>query len=168
MIVSLIAAVAENGVIGGDNDLVWHLPDDMKFFKETTRGHHVIMGRKNFESIPHKFRPLPGRPNIILTRQKNYQHEGVNICHDIREAIQMAEDAGEEEAFIIGGGMIYELALKEDLVDIMYLTEVHKAYEGDTFFPKFDQSLWSSEEIMHHPKDERHEVAFTVRRWSRR
>lgn len=167
MIVSIIAAVAENGVIGKDNDLVWSLPVDMKFFKDTTKGHFVIMGRKNFESIPHKYRPLPGRPNIVLTRQKDYRHPGVNVVHSLKEALQLAKDHGEEEAFVIGGGKVYELALQEEVVDVMYLTEVHAEYQGDTHFPDFDKRLWSSADLLHFPKDEQHEAAFTIRKWTR-
>ena len=167
MIVSLSAAVAENRVIGANNDLIWHLPDDMKFFKETTKGHYVIMGRRNFDSIPHQFRPLPGRPNIVLTRNTDWQQEGVDVCLSIEEALDIARKNGEEEAFIIGGGMVYELALQKDLVDIMYLTEIHRSYEGDTFFPEFDERLWNSEDLAFHPADEKHEAAFTIRKWTK-
>lgn len=167
MKVSIIAAVAENGVIGKDNDLVWSLPRDMQFFKDTTKGHYVIMGRKNFESIPHKFRPLPGRPNIVLTRNEDYSWEGVDVVHSLKEALDIAQKNGEEEAFVIGGGKVYELALKEDVVDVMYLTEVHADFEGDTHFPDFDEHRWSSEDIMHHEKDEKHDAAFTIRKWTK-
>ena len=107
MKVSLIVAVAENGVIGKDNDLIWHLPKDMRFFKETTMGHHVIMGRKNFESIPHKYRPLPDRTNIVITRQSEYKAEGCIVVNSVETALEIAKNNGDIEHFIIGGGQIY-------------------------------------------------------------
>jgi dihydrofolate reductase len=167
MIVSIIAAVAENGVIGKDNDLVWSLPVDMDFFKRSTKGHHVIMGRRNYESIPHKYRPLPGRPNVVLTRNADYEAEGSEVCHSLEDALRLAADRGEQEAFVIGGGKIYELALNLDVVDVMYLTEVHAEYQGDTLFPEFDKHRWSSEDILFHPADEKHEAAFTIRKWTK-
>ena len=129
MKVSLIVAVSENGVIGKDNDLIWHLPKDMKFFKETTMGYHVIMGRKNFESIPHKFRPLPNRTNIVITRQSDYKAEGCIVVNSVEEALKVAKSHGENEAFIIGGGQIYKLALDANLVDKVYLTKIHHSFE---------------------------------------
>ena len=134
MKVSLIVAVSENGVIGKDNDLIWHLPKDMKFFKDTTMGHHVIMGRKNFESIPHKFRPLPNRINIVITRQSDYNAEGSIVVNLLEEALKVAKSNEENEAFIIGGGQIYKLALEANLIDRIYLTKIHHSFDGDTFF----------------------------------
>ena len=139
MKVSLIVAVSENGVIGKDNDLIWHLPKDMRFFKNTTMGHHVIMGRKNFESIPHKFRPLPNRINVVITRQTTYKAGGCMVVNSVDDALQIAKHNGEEEAFIIGGGQIYKLALEANLVDKVYLTKVHHSFEGDTFFPALNK-----------------------------
>ena len=152
---SLIVAVSENNVIGKDNDLIWHLPKDMKFFKETTQGHFVIMGRKNFESIPHKYRPLPNRTNVVVTRQTSYEAEGCVIVNSIEEAIDRAKKAMDTEPFIIGGGEIYRLALENKLVDRIYLTRVHKHFEGDTFFAKLSEEwkLISSEK---HKADEKH------------
>ena len=138
MKVSLIVAVSENGVIGKDNDLIWHLPKDMKFFKETTQGHHVIMGRKNFESIPHKFRPLPNRTNVIITRQSDYKAEGCLVVNSVEESIEIAKQNGDTEPFIIGGGQIYKIALEQNLVDRIYLTRIHHPFEGDTFFPELN------------------------------
>jgi dihydrofolate reductase len=136
MKVSLIVAVSENGVIGKDNDLIWHLPNDMKFFKDTTMGHHVIMGRKNFESIPHKFRPLPNRTNIVITRQSDYKAEDSIVVDSVEEALKVAKSNRENEAFIIGGGQIYKLALEANLIDRIYLTRIHHSFDGDTFFPE--------------------------------
>ena len=130
MKVSLIVAVAENGVIGKDNDLIWHLPKDMRFFKETTMGHHVIMGRKNFESIPHKYRPLPDRTNIVITRQSEYKAEGCVVVNSIEAALEVAKQNGDHEPFIIGGGQIYKITLENNLVDRIYLTKIYHAFDG--------------------------------------
>lgn len=160
MKVSLIVAVSDNNVIGKDNDLIWHLPKDMKFFKETTQGHFVIMGRKNFESIPHKYRPLPNRTNVVITRQASYQAEGCIIVNSIEEALVKARESNDTEAFIIGGGQIYELALKNELVDRIYLTRVHKEYDGDTFFPELSKK-WKLIKSEAHLADEKHECDYT-------
>ena len=167
MRVSLIAAVAANGVIGKDNDLIWTLRDDMAFFKAMTKGHHVIMGRKNWESIPERFRPLPGRPNLVLSRDAGYSAEGAESCASLEVALDRARAAGEEEAFIIGGAQIYQLALELGVVDTMYLTHVDQAYDGDTWFPDFEVDQWKSQAMFSHLADERNEAAFTVHRYDR-
>ncbi|MFZ6051931.1 dihydrofolate reductase [Halocola ammonii] len=165
MTVSIIAAVPKNRVIGKDNQLVWDLPKDMAFFKSTTKGHHVIMGRKNYESIPEKYRPLPGRPNIVVTRQDDYSAPEAQVVNSIKEGLDLAKEAGEEEAFVIGGGQIYDAALKENLIDVMYLTHIHSEFEGDTYFPKFDESDWERTLIMHHEKDEKNPHDFDIYRY---
>ena len=159
MKVSLIVAVAENGVIGKDNDLIWHLPNDMRFFKETTTGHHVIMGRKNFESIPHKYRPLPNRTNIVITRRSDYKAEGCIVVHSVEEALEVAKNNGDNEAFIIGGGQIYRIALEKDLVDKIYITKVHHSFDGDTFFPELSNK-WREESKIINKADEKHAYDF--------
>ena len=136
MIVSLIVAVSKNNVIGNNNDLIWHFPNDTKFFKDTTLGHHVIMGRKNFESIPHKYSPLPNRTNIIVTRQKKYLAKGCITVNSIEEGLNIAKKNNDSEPFIIGGGEIYKIALKKKLIDKIYLTRIHYNYNGDTYFPE--------------------------------
>jgi dihydrofolate reductase len=158
MVISLIAAVSENLVIGKDNDLVWKLPDDMKYFMETTKNHHVIMGRKNYESIPHKFRPLPNRVNIIVTKQKDYKAENSIITDNIEHAIGYAQNANQDEVFIIGGGQIYAQSM--DLADKLYITEVKGTFDGDTFFPEIDKSIWEEESRLRHDIDARHDYAF--------
>ena len=160
MKVSLIVAVSENGVIGKDNDLIWHLPKDMKFFKDTTMGHHVIMGRKNFESIPHKFRPLPNRTNIVITRQSDYKAEDSIVVNSVEESLEIAKKNGENEAFIIGGGQIYKLALEANLIDRIYLTKIHHLFDGDTFFTELS-SDW--EEIKREDcfKDDNHKYDYS-------
>ncbi len=158
MKISMIAAVGKNRVIGKDNDLIWHLPDDMAYFMKTTTGHIVIMGRKNFESIPDKYRPLPNRTNIIITRQDDYVAPGTEIVHSIEEALESARNADQEEVFIIGGGEIYSLGLPYS--DLLYLTEIDESFDGDAFFPEVDFSEWDEISRIHHPKDDRHKYSF--------
>mgnify|MGYP001212874720 FL=1 len=167
MRVSLIAAVADNGVIGSDNDLVWSLPDDMSFFKASTSGRHVIMGRRNYESIPHKFRPLPGRPNIVMSRNSEYDSGGAALVTSLEDALKIAREAGESEAFIIGGGQIYTMALDARVVDTMYITHVHGEPDGDAFFPEFDSTQWTLTVLDNHPSDDRHEYSFTICKYDR-
>jgi dihydrofolate reductase len=168
MRVSLIAAVADNGVIGKDNDLAWSLPDDMAFFKSITKGKHVIMGRRNYESIPEKYRPLPGRPNIVLSRNNNYDAAPATLVTSLDDSLALANKAGETEAFIIGGGQVYTMALDAEVVDTMFITHVHGSPEGDAFFPEFDASQWTLEVIDDHPSDDRHEFSFTICRYDRK
>lgn len=158
MVISMIAAMGTNRVIGKDNDIPWHLPDDFQFFKRTTKGHFVIMGRKNFESLPDRFRPLPDRPNVIITRQQNYQAPGATVVNSLEDALAIAKDQKETEAFIIGGGEIYKMGLP--VADKIYLTKIHASFEGDTFFPEFDESRWKELSKEQHPQDERHKFAF--------
>lgn len=158
MIISMIAAVATNRVIGKDNDLVWRLPDDMKYFMETTKNQFVIMGRKNYESLPHKFRPLPHRVNIIVTRQKDYKAPDCIITNTIEEALDYARDQAQEEVFVIGGGQIYKQSLP--LAHKLYITEVSGDFAGDTYFPDFDHRQWNEISRIHHDKDEKHRHEF--------
>lgn len=167
MKVSIIAAVAANGVIGKDNDLVWDLPVDMQFFKETTKGHVVIMGRRNWDSIPSKWRPLPGRPNVVLTRQQDFSADGCHVVNSIPQALELARQLGEQEAFIIGGGQIYAEALRANLVDTLYLTYLDAAFDGDTHFPPFDPSEWAKTILGNHPRDERHSCGFVFYRFDK-
>jgi dihydrofolate reductase len=158
MIISMIAAIAENNVIGKDNDLVWRLPDDMKYFMETTQDHFVIMGRKNYESIPHKFRPLPNRTNIIVTRQSDYAAGDCKIVDTIDKAINFALENRQKEIFIIGGGQIYAQSL--DIADKLYITEIKERFEGDTYFPPFDKCTWKEVSRNKHTKDDKHLYEF--------
>jgi dihydrofolate reductase len=160
MKISLIAAVGKNNVIGADGDLPWSLPKDMKFFSSTTRGHHVLMGRKNFESIPEKYRPLPGRPNLVVTRNTNYKADGAAVFTTINEAINHARLAGEEELFIVGGGEIYKQTLH--LADALYITEVDAEPEGDAHFPAFERGAYKAEQIAQYDKDEKHNFSFKI------
>ena len=141
MIISIIVAVSDNGVIGKDNQLIWHLPADLKYFKETTKGHPVVMGRKNYESIPEKYRPLPGRTNIIISRNKNYKAPGCILVNSIDAAICEAKKLNDDELFIIRGGEIYKQS--NGLADKIYLTRVHGNFNGDTFFEDPNKDIWT-------------------------
>jgi dihydrofolate reductase len=140
-ILTLIAAVARNGVIGIDNRLPWQLPADLKRFRELTTGHAVIMGRKTWESLPVKFRPLPGRRNIVVTRNGGYGAEGATVSTSLPDAITAANGG---EAFVIGGAELYKAALP--LADRLQLTEIDATYEGDTWFPAIDPVQWREAE----------------------
>lgn len=152
--ITLIAAAAENNALGKNNDLLWHLPDDFKRFKQLTSHHYIIMGRKTFESFP---KPLPNRTHVIVTRQKNYQHEGCIVVSSLKEAIAIAPK--DETVFVIGGGEIYKQSI--EIADCIELTRVHTTLEADTFFPEIDLTEWKLTFEEFHPKDEKHQYSFT-------
>ena len=163
MKLSLIAALATNNVIGRNNQVPWHLPTDLRRFKALTMGHHLIMGRRTFESVG---RPLPGRVNVIITRNEDWTSEGVTIVHSLEEAVRLAANAGDEEAFIAGGAQIYELAMHR--ADRMHLTRVHAEVEGDTWFPEFDDvSEWHLTDAEHFDADEKNEYPFSFLTYDR-
>ena len=163
MILSAIVAAAEDNAIGKDNDLLWRLPDDMKFFKETTSGHAVLMGRKTLESFN---RPLPRRENIVITRNPDYAVEGIHKAASIEEAIKIAETLEESEAFLLGGGEIYKIGLK--YCDRVYLTRVHAFFpEAQAWFPELDPEEWKVTWEQFHPADERHAYAMTFYTYER-
>ncbi len=137
MIKSIIVAKSDNNVIGKENDLVWHMPADLKHFKNKTMGHYIIMGRKTLESMD---KPLPGRTTIVVTRNKHYKAEGCLIVHDVNDAFQIAEENKQEEVFILGGAEIYKITLH--LADKIYLTEIKATFEGDAFFPEINRQEW--------------------------
>ena len=166
MIVSIIAAVAENNVIGKDNDLIWRLPDDMAFFKEKTASHCVLMGRRNFHSIPERFRPLPRRSNIVVSRSRYEDGENLYFVTSIEEGIDKARQLGEEELFIIGGGEIYRQSMP--LADKIYLTRVHGEFEGDTFFPELKLDQWTELNRRFHDTDEKHAYAMTFLEYAKK
>lgn len=142
MKVSIIVAAGMNNAIGKDNKLLWHLPIDMKFFKDRTLGHHILTGRKNYESIPEKYRPLVNRTNIVITRDPDLKIDGCLVTTSIIEGIEFARKRDEKELFIIGGGEIYKQSLDANLVTHVYLTRVHAEFEADTFFPELDPKEW--------------------------
>jgi len=159
MIRTIVVATSRNRAIGKDNDLLWHLPDDFKFFKETTKNHHILMGRKTYQSLG---KPLPKRVSIVITRNTEFAlPEGHHVVSSLEGALAVGEQAGLDEIMIIGGGKIYKESLDKDLVDKMYITEIDANIDGaDTFFPEFDKSEWTEAERIHHPADERHQYAF--------
>ena len=152
---TIIAAAAENNAIGKGNTLIWHLSDDLKRFKNLTNGHHIIMGRKTFESFP---KPLPNRTHVVITKQKNYKApEGVFVVNNFEDAIDVARN--DTQPFIIGGGQIYKQAIA--VADKIELTKVHETFEADTFFPEIDASKWKETANTLHEKDENNEFAFS-------
>src|SRR5690554_2868543 len=158
----LIAAIGENNELGKDNDLLWHLPDDFKRFKELTSHHFLIMGRKTIESLPG---PLRNRVHIVLTQNKSYGKTGAVVVYSMEEALRKAES--KKDVFIIGGGEIYSLGL--DLADKIELTLVHGSFpEADTFFPKFSEDEWELVSEKRNEKDDRHKYAFTYETWVRK
>ena len=159
MVISIIVAVSENNVIGRNNNLPWHLPADMKYFKDKTMGHFVVMGRKNFDSIPDKYRPLSGRTNVVVTRQNNFNAAGVQVVHTINEAIQLAKEKNETECFIIGGGEIFSQSI--ELCDRIYLTRIHHRIEGDVFFPELNQKEWKETSRKEVKADEKNNYDFS-------
>ena len=159
MKISSVVAVAENNAIGKNKGLLWHLPKDMEYFRNVTYGHHVLMGRKSYESIPEKYRPLKGRVNIIVTGQKDFKAEGCRVVQSAEDGIQFAKDNGEEELMILGGGEIYKHLL--DKTDRIYLTKVYHTFlEADTFFPELVSEDWKVVSSEKHSADEKHQYDF--------
>jgi dihydrofolate reductase len=156
--ITIIAAAGENNELGKDNDLVWHLPDDFKRFKQLTTGHHIIMGRKTFESFP---KPLPNRIHVVITRNKNFQKEGIITVSSLEEAVAISKN--DPQPFIIGGGEIYKQSLP--FAEKMELTRVHGTFEADTFFPEFSKDEWTLFNQEFHEKDDKHRYSFTYETW---
>lgn len=156
MIVSVIVAMDMNGGIGLNGVMPWHLSTDLQLFKHTTMGHHLIVGRKTFESIG---KVLPGRKMIVITRQPDYSAPGCQVVHSLEQALALAEQQGESEVFVAGGGEIYELALP--LADRLYLTRVHTQLKADTFFPHFELEQWRESQRREYAAGEKDEYAFS-------
>lgn len=163
MIISLILAASENGVIGKDNQLPWRLPADLKHFKRVTLGHTVIMGRKTYDSIG---KPLPQRRNIVITRNPEWKAEGIEVCHSLKSAIAACE--GEEEVFVIGGATIYRQALEANLVHRIYLTRIHEDFDGDTFFKLPNADKWEEVVRETHQPDEKNKFVYSFMTLERR
>jgi len=157
----MIAAVAENNALGKNNELVWHLPNDFKRFKSLTTNHHIIMGRKTFESFP---KPLPNRTHIVITRQKGYHPEGCIVVDSIENAIAACPE--NEDSYIIGGGEIYCLGLP--FTDIIEITKVHHTFDADAFFPKIKENEWQLVEAEENFKDEKHLYDYTYETYIRK
>ena len=160
---SLIVAIDENNVMGLDNRLPWYLPADMKYFKNQTWGMPVVMGRKTFESLG---KPLPGRTNIVITRNTTWAFEKVQVAHTLEEAVTRAFATGAREVFVIGGAEIFKTALPQ--ANRMYITRIHHRFEGDVFFPEFSTADWQLVKSHTHEPDEKNLYAYTFEIWARR
>jgi dihydrofolate reductase len=157
----MIAAASENNALGKNNELVWHLPNDFKRFKTLTSGHHIIMGRKTFESFP---KPLPNRTHIVISRQESYKPEGCIVVNSLEKAIEICPK--DEETYIIGGGEIYNLGIS--FSDKIELTRVHHNFEADAFFPEIDTNNWELELSEFNPKDDKHLFDYTYQTYVRK
>lgn len=160
--ISIIVAIAENFAIGKNNDLLWHIPGDMKYFKRITVGHPVIMGKRTYDSLPR--RPLPNRRNIVITDVPGETIDGCEMAYSIGDAIALC-DAGDEN-FIIGGASVYKQFLPH--ADRLYLTRVHKAFEGDVYFPELDFSQWELQSKEDHPPDEQNDFSYAYEIYDRK
>ena len=164
MIISLVVAASENNVIGKNNQLLWHLPKDMKFFKNVTWAMPVIMGRKTFESMGSK--PLNGRKNIVITRQTGWKANGVEVANGVDDAISIAAASNYKEVFVIGGGEIYMLAFEK--ANKIYMTRVHTEIDGDAFFPVIEKNDWKLITNTDISADEKHAYGFSFQLWERK
>ncbi len=160
--ISLIVATSENNAIGKNNQLLWHLPNDLKFFKNTTWGGVVIMGRKTFESVN---KPLPGRINIVITKQPNWKAENVLLASNVEDALKMAAQTNCQEIFVIGGGEIYKECLAK--ASRIYLTRVHAVIEGDTFFPLLESNQWKMMSNVDFDADEKNNYSHSFQVWEK-
>ncbi|MEE2819658.1 MAG: dihydrofolate reductase [Planctomycetota bacterium] len=154
----LVVAITENNVIGLDGDMPWHLPADLKHFKDLTSGHAVLMGRKTYDSIG---KPLPNRLNLVITRSSEFKADGVTVVRSVDEAIAIAKDT---QLFVIGGSEIYALAM--EYVKVMHVTRIHASIEGDTFFPTLNASDWNLLSTENRPSDEKNPIELTFEEWA--
>jgi dihydrofolate reductase len=162
-IISLLVAADENNLIGNKNQLPWHLPDDLKYFKNLTWAMPIIMGRKTFESVG---KPLPGRQNIVITRNREWQQEGVDVVHDIQQAVDLAMKRNVKEIFIIGGAEIFKTSFENS--DRIYMTRIHHKFEGDVYFPEIKDELWEMKKDVYRAPDEKNLFAHSFQVWERR
>lgn len=154
--ITVIAAIAKNNALGKDNDLIWHLPADLKRFKKVTTGHYILMGRNTYESIG---KPLPNRTTIIITRNKNYFKEGCLIANSLEQAIEMSKE--EAQVFIIGGAQIYKETIAKDLAQQLDITMVHKDFEADVYFPEIDFKIWKEVARENFKADEKNKLDYS-------
>ncbi len=166
MNISIIVAVGSNNAIGRNNSLIWHLPADMKYFKDKTTGHCIITGRKNYESIPEKFRPLPNRTNIVITRQNDYKAPGAIVTTSLEKALIAAKQTGDEEIFIIGGGDIFKQSLH--LANTIYLTRIEQAFDADVFFPELDLKEWVEILKVRGTRDDKNKYDYTFHTYKKK
>jgi len=166
MIISLIVAASTNNVIGKDNKLLWHLPNDMKFFRNTTWGMPVIMGRKTYDALAGE--PLPGRFNFVITRNGSWDphNEKVKVVNSLASAVEAAGETDAREVFVIGGGEIYQQSMA--IAECIYITRVHAVLEGDAYFPVIDETLWQLTSNLDFPVDEKHAYAYSFQLWERK
>ena len=162
MILSLLVAADENNVIGKDNKLPWHLPSDLKYFKNQTWGMPILMGRKTFESIG---KALPGRKSIVITRNRDWQHEGVAVVHSVEDSFETARQMGVKEIFVIGGAEIFQTSFKE--ADRIYLTRIHHRFDGDTYFPHLIDTEWKLVKQRRCGADEKNPYDHSFQVWER-
>jgi len=155
--IAYVVAMDENRLIGRNNDLPWRLPDDMAWFRRHTIGKPCLMGRKTYDSLPVRFRPLPGRLNIVVTRNADYEAPGAVVVHSVEDALRAAGEV--EEIIVVGGADLFRRLMP--VVDRLYLTRIHGAAEGDVFFPEYDPSVWREIYREEHSADDRHSYAFT-------
>jgi dihydrofolate reductase len=163
MTLSLLLAADENNVIGKDNQLPWHLPNDLKYFKNLTWGMPILMGRKTFDSIG---KPLPGRKSIVITRDQNWSFQNVDVVHSIEEAIELAKQQDVKEIFVIGGAEIFKTSLSD--ANRIYLTRIHNTFEGDVYFPELNFNVWNLVNEKHCEQDEKNMYAHTFQVWERK
>lgn len=154
--ITIIAAISKNNALGKNNDLIWHLPADLKRFKQVTTGHYILMGRNTFESIG---KPLPNRTTIIITRNKNYFKDGCLIANSLEEALKMVEE--DKKVYIIGGAQIYKYAIENNLVDALDITLVHEEFEADVFFPEIDLNIWKEVSRENFKADEKNKFDYS-------
>jgi len=163
MILSLLVAASENNVIGRDNKLPWHLPDDLKYFKNLTWAMPILMGRKTFDSIG---KPLPGRKSIVITRNNDWHHEGVDVVHSLEAAVEKAKEYGAKEIFVIGGAEIFKTSLPN--AARIYLTRIHHQFDGDVFFPVINEDQWTLVSKRYCEKDAKNAYDHTYQVWERK
>ena len=161
--VTIIAAIANNNALGKDNDLIWHLPADLKRFKKVTSGHHILMGRNTFESIG---KPLPNRTTVIITRNKNYTQDGCIVVDSIEKAIEVAKN--DKHIFIIGGAQIYKQVIEKNLADQLDITKVHHAFDADVFFPEIDANIWEETSREDFSSDEKNKYDYSFISYKKR
>jgi dihydrofolate reductase len=161
--ITIIAAISTNNALGKDNDLIWYLPADLKRFKKTTTGHHILMGRNTFESIG---KPLPNRTTIIITRNESYFKDGCLIASSFEEAIELAKE--DEQIFIIGGAQVYKYAIENNIVDTLDITLVHHKFEADVFFPEIDLKIWEEVSREDFKADEKNKFDYSFLRFQKK
>ena len=161
--ITIIAAIAKNNALGKDNDLIWYLPGDLKRFKKTTTGHHILMGRNTFESIG---KPLPNRTSIIITRNEKYLKDGCLVANSLEEAVELAKE--DDQMFIIGGAQVYKYAMENNIGDTLDITLVHHEFEADVFFPEIDPEIWKEVAREDFKADEKNKFDYSFLRFQKR